>query len=112
MKWLLEYRLTKETQYLANNPNGNESTTLEEIQLNIKQLRDELQRIHPANQAREDLSGICTAVQHSIALSEHEASTGLSTLSTRPLIRVCDIIRTEIVGVEVIFDIFCIDSLE
>lgn len=97
VKWLLEYRLNQLLQLLTSDQTDENQ---HEIHLNIKQLRDELQRIHPTNQTREDLSHLRPNLQSNLVISESDTTrTGLK--SERPLIRVCDLIQTEIVGVEV-----------
>lgn len=118
VKWLLEYRLQQEIQKLTTEQTMNNSN-IHEIQLNIQQLRDELQRIHPSNQTRDDipLRPTSSSTLHLTTSSSSSVSpfpppltsasptttTTPTPLPSRPLIRVCDILKTEIVGVEVLY---------
>jgi hypothetical protein len=106
VKWLLEYRLNQLLQSLASAPSPHQDqhhdhdVNQKEIQLNIQQLRDELLRIHPTNQTRENLNHLRSSLPHNLLVSDN-AAMGIGLRTERPLVRVCDLIQTEIVGVEV-----------
>jgi hypothetical protein len=103
VKWLLEYRLNQLLQSLTSphqDQHHDHDANQKEIQLNIQQLRDELLRIHPTNQTREDLNHLRSSLPHNLLVSDN-AAMGIGLRTERPLVRVCDLIQTEIVGVEV-----------
>jgi hypothetical protein len=123
VKWLLEHRLNQQLQLLSSlssstpSPTETGTGTAGEIHLNIKQLRDELQRIHPTNQTRVAVATAGGEEATGTGRAREEDGEGENLLresqrllrstfqenqmERKALIRVCDIIQTEIVGVEV-----------
>ena len=108
IKWLLEYLLTKEIASLSTLSPQDSQT--QQTQLNIKFLQEEVARIHPANITLQE------SYRNSINLTAEETKTTTTTITTttsttmtsppiliptKTIMRVCDILKTEIVGVEV-----------
>jgi hypothetical protein len=111
VKWVLQHIINQQTTLLTSltslSPSNPDSQQIPQIQHNISLLREELLRIHPANSTPDD--GEVEEKKDEIS----PLSTPLSTESTAsPLLRVCDILKTEIVGVEVFHFSLSFDSMQ